>query len=475
MLEEAFRPPVRAFPRPRYPCRMRMPDHWLRAVAGLADGDLQPGTDRVAAVSKAFLTVIIAFVVLHVSLIAIVGFNRSTRLFAASVAGCGVLLIARWLIGRGFVRSGTWLGVATALAVGLFAGWLSAYIGVAQAAWVFVGVSYCTLILGFRAGATATFVSLAAYAMLALAIERHQVRSQIVPYPFNQWLNLFTPSMVLLVSMGVIREAFLESVRRQFASVDAAASVLEATVEDRTAALEIAVKDLQTLTYLLSHDLMGKVSVIQSFTSVTLEREGGQLSDEGRRRLGRVEDNARQMQHMIQGLMVYARASTLQPSLQPVAVGRVLASITADLQHEYPHATIGWSVPEVRTDPVMLRHILQNLVGNACKFGAPGGPKVDVSGRHAEEETVFCVTDNGPGFDPAEQDRLFDLFHRGSHTASHGHGVGLAVVKHLVERLGGRVWAENAHPGAKFCFTVPFSFGSSPPAHHAGIPTEEPP
>ncbi|RYF35892.1 MAG: hypothetical protein EOO21_03220, partial [Comamonadaceae bacterium] len=282
----------------------------VRTLLRIHDWDLsQPLKQQAGAISRTFLCVILAFVVLHVLLVGIVGHNRSSQLFAASLWGCGLLLTACVLIGRGWVRTGTWLGVATTGSVGLFAGWATAYIGVGQSAWVFVGVAYCTLVLGFRAGALAAGLSLAAYAALAYAIAEAGLKPTMVPHPFNQWLNLFTPSMVLLVAMGLIRAALIESVRRQDESAEraalereerlrdarAAADGLERTVHDRTAALQLAVKDMQALTYLLSHDLMAKVSAIQGFADVLAERENAQLGEDGRRWLGRIEANAREL------------------------------------------------------------------------------------------------------------------------------------------------------------------------------------
>lgn len=450
---------------------MRPIAHWLSTRLALGNWSLrQPEQDQVASVSRAFLTVILGFVVLHVLLVGVGGHNRDTRLFTAAVAGCMLLATARILLGLGWVRTGTWLGVGTTLAVGLFSGWFAAYIGVGQSAWVFVGVAYGTLVLGFRAGAIATGVALVGYAVLAVAIDRAAVQSQIVPHPFNQWLNLFTPSMVLLVAMGAIREALVTSVRRQVESskaatrerderlgaIRAAADTLERTVRDRTSALENAVQDLQTLTYLLSHDLMGKVSAMRSFAAVVAEREGDRLTPDGLRRLGRVDANGQELQTMIEGLLTYARASTLQPSVGRVPLGRLLAEIAADMQQVHPKARIEWSVEDIDSDRVMLRHILQNLVANGCKFGARDGAHVQVTSARQDGETVITVSDDGIGFDPAEQERLFELFHRGEEArGAEGHGVGLAVVKHLVQRLGGRVWAETGASGTRFRFTVP--------------------
>ncbi|RYY56667.1 MAG: ATP-binding protein [Comamonadaceae bacterium] len=147
-------------------------------------------------------------------------------------------------------------------------------------------------------------------------------------------------------------------------------------------------------------------------------------------------------------------ASTLQPSLETVDVERLLAGIAADLEQAHPGARIEWAVEPVTSDRVMLRHILQNLVANACKFGGRP-PHVRITTERDGGDTVLCVADNGAGFDAAEAGRLFELFHRAPGAGAPGHGVGLAVVKHLVDRLGGRVWAETGPGGSRFRVALP--------------------
>ena len=445
---------------------------WLRTNLDLESVSFtQPPAQRVATVSRAFLTMITAFVLVHVGLVAAFGYNTGTALFPASVAGCALLLLARWLIGVGHTRTGTWLGTAVPVAIALFSGWMSASIGVGQTAWVFVGVTYCTLVLGFRAGGVAAAISLLAHAVLAMAIEAAQVTPRMVGHPFNQWLNLFTPTMIVLLSTGLIRGALLDSVKRQMESAAAAAeereerlrvtwdakNQLEITVRERTAALERAVEDLQTLTYLLSHDLKGKAEVLRIFSQVILERDAQELSDEGRRRLGRIAENAHQLQAMIDGLLAYSRISALAPALQRVSLDALLTSIVHDVQQQFPRSQIVWdSSGEVVSDPVMLRHVFQNLLGNACKHAGASTARVHVSRKESATEDVFCVSDNGPGVPPDDAHRVFGLFQRGPRASAHeGSGVGLAIVKHLVEKLGGRVWVESTSGGARFHFSLP--------------------
>lgn len=445
-------------------------------MLGLQRADFTlPEREGVAAVSRAFLSIIIAFIAFHLVLVGLAGFNAGTALFRAGFAGLLVLGVARALLALGWVRTGTWLGSLTVLAVGLFAGWFAANIGLAQAAWTFVGLSYCTLVLGLRQGAIAATISLAAHALLAVAIEQQGLRSQIVPHPFNQWLNLFTPSMVLLVAMGLIRKALIESARRHFrasaaianekeerlAATQAAAAELERQVALRTRELEQAVKDLRTLTYQLSHDLAGKVSVIRSFSTLLAQREAAPLSGEGRHMLARVEDNARQLQGMIDGLLTYSRNSVLKPCIEDVDADAVMAEVARDAAQAWPQAKIEWQLGRLATDRVMLRHILQNLVVNACKHGAASdSPMVRVGRVDRDGFATVNVDDNGPGFDQRDHQRLFELFQRGGEHAE-GHGVGLAVVKHLVERLGGRAWAESTGSGARFSFSLPLPGGGA--------------
>lgn len=450
--------------------KMRIFEGWLARQLELEGAALtRPEAARVALISRAFLTLIIAFIALHLALVALAGFNRSSALFTAASAGCAVLVFARWLIGRGWVRTGTWLGVLIPLGVGLVGGWATAFIGVAQAAWIFVGVTYCTFVLGFRAGALAAVLSLVAYAALAWGISYYGIQPRMVSHPFNQWLNLFTPSMVLLVSTGLLRETVVHAITSQLQSAAAAQAereerlrlaaaateTLEETVRDRTRNLERAIKDLQTVQYLISHDLSGKLTSIRSFSDLVVQNEAGRLSAAGNRWLGRITDNADELQGMIDGLLVYSRTTALEPSPSTVALDDLVDAIAADDHVARWGVRVTSSAGQVTGDATMLRHVMQNLISNACRYASTGARKtVEVTREVRGREDVICVADTGPGFDPRDSARLFELFQRGQDELA-GHGVGLAVVNYLVTRLGGRAWAETGPAGAQFFFTLP--------------------
>lgn len=433
-----------------------------------------PGTEEQQAVvvSAAFLKIIVACIVTNVALVGAFGHNRGTALFAVSVLGIGALLAALRLVVTGHVWIGTWLGTFTPIAVGVFASWYAASLGVVQVLWAVVGIVYCTFVFGLRAGSLASGMALGAFALVGLAAASGTLEARMSPHPVNQWLGLFTPTLVLLLATGLIRDALLKSKRLHLESSalhtreqeerlrasKSAADFLEQEVRRRTTSLEHAVKDLRTLNYLLSHDLSGGLSAIRSFAGVLRESEGERLSRDGLRRLARVEQNARDLQGMIDGLLTYVRVSTLEPTPGCVDAAAIMTAVAESLQAEYPQIAITWSGGFVWADATMLRHILQNLVGNACKHaGSRPDPHVHVGVAHHDAEAVISVKDNGPGFDPTEAERIFDIFQRGSGTPStaQGHGVGLAVVKHLTEKLGGRAWAESSGDGARFFIALP--------------------
>jgi signal transduction histidine kinase len=143
----------------------------------------------------------------------------------------------------------------------------------------------------------------------------------------------------------------------------------------------------------------------------------------------------------------------------PVDLGKLARGIADELQAQYPAARIALAaLPIVDGDATMLHQIMQNLIGNALKFSAGRtDARVEAGWREENGERVFFVRDNGAGFDPRYADRLFGMFQRlHSEKEFPGTGVGLAIVKRLVERHGGRIWAESEpNAGATFSFTLP--------------------
>jgi PAS domain S-box-containing protein len=234
---------------------------------------------------------------------------------------------------------------------------------------------------------------------------------------------------------------------------------LERRVAERTAELERANKELESFSSTVSHDLRAPLRAINGFARLLLENERERLSEEGQGMLDRVVANSNKLGALIEEILEYSRASQKPLHRDPVDLGKLAGAVAEELSGEYPRTRIAIAaMPLVEGDATMLHQVLANLIGNACKFSAGRDqPRVEVGTRQDGGEQVFFVRDNGTGFDMRYADRLFGMFQRmHSEKQFPGTGVGLAIVKRLIERHGGRVWAESApDAGATFYFTVP--------------------
>jgi PAS domain S-box-containing protein len=228
---------------------------------------------------------------------------------------------------------------------------------------------------------------------------------------------------------------------------------LEQRVADRTAGLE-------AFSYSASHDLRGPLRTIGGYAELLLEDFGTMLPDEGRRRLNAIESAARRMEELIQDLLSFARTSHEGLRREPVDTARLVTAVWAELDR--PGATraveirVG-ALPASFADPALLKQIWINLLSNALKYTAKREKTlIEVGASTLDGIPTFFVRDNGAGFDMRNAGKLFAPFerlHRSDEYA--GTGVGLAIVRRIVSRHGGRVWAEAAvDQGATFYFTL---------------------
>ena len=237
---------------------------------------------------------------------------------------------------------------------------------------------------------------------------------------------------------------------------------LERRVEERTAQLETTSRELASFSYSISHDLRTPLRAIDGFSARVLTRYGERLDDEGRRALSVVRTNAQRMGELIDGLIAFSqigRSSLLHSrvgmrSLAESAFLQVAGSPAAGGRVEF---TVG-SLPDAWGDGPLLRQVWVNLLSNAVKFSAGRErPVIAVDGTVEGESVVYRVRDNGVGFDMQHAGQLFKVFHRLHGTSGfEGSGVGLAIAGRIVERLGGRAWAEGSvGQGATFSFELP--------------------
>ena len=235
---------------------------------------------------------------------------------------------------------------------------------------------------------------------------------------------------------------------------------LEQRVADRTTELQAAVKELEAFSYSISHDLRAPLRAIDGFSRILLEDYAPQLSAEAHRYLSIVRRNAQQMGQLIDDLLAFSRLNRQALNRQPVDVRRLAEQVWGDLQvpgnPRLIEFTLG-ELPPCEADPALLKQVLVNLLSNALKFtGKQPHARIEIGCTMKDHAPVYFVSDNGAGFDLQYADKLFGVFQRLHRTEDYeGTGVGLAIVKRIVERHGGRIWAESAvDQGATFYFTL---------------------
>ncbi|MDP9827789.1 DNA-binding response OmpR family regulator [Kineosporia succinea] len=253
-----------------------------------------------------------------------------------------------------------------------------------------------------------------------------------------------------------IRESLLrKEIEAAQARADAEIALTKAAMVEE---LERKNQELEAFSYSVSHDLRSPLRAIDGFTAMLLEVVDEHLDESGRHYADRIRASVKRMNEMIDDLIELSRVGRAEVTRRPVDVGALAGEILADLAVGSPGRSVEVVVAEgldASADARLLRNVLENLLGNAWKFsGAMDDPRIEV-GRSGPDE--FFVRDNGSGFDMAQAGRLFSPFQR-LHKQSEfpGTGIGLATVHRIIERHGGRIWAESAPgEGATFRFTLP--------------------
>jgi PAS domain S-box-containing protein len=233
---------------------------------------------------------------------------------------------------------------------------------------------------------------------------------------------------------------------------------LERRIAERTAALETAYRELESFSYSVSHDLRAPLRSISGYAGLLREDEGERLSEDGRGYIAIIDESARHMGRLIDALLSLAQTSRQTLGREPVDLGRLARFVVDQLGREHPGALVSvGALPAVEGDPTLLRQVMSNLIGNALKYSARSDPsRVEIGALSEGNDTTFFVRDNGVGFDMAYADKLFQAFGR-LHTDAEfqGTGIGLVLTKLIVERHGGRIWAESRPgAGAQFNFTL---------------------
>jgi signal transduction histidine kinase len=266
--------------------------------------------------------------------------------------------------------------------------------------------------------------------------------------------------------LGILVDRFNE----MLAGIQSRDADLKKALDDRETALReqkekeeelrLANADLQQFAYSASHDLREPIRNVAVYSEIVARRYGGVLDADGRQFLEFLREGGRRLATLVDALLAYTRASTIELSESPADSSAALADATASLAEairENGATVTSDPLPETFMGQAHLQLIFQNLIGNALKFRGADAPRIHISAAARGPFWCFSVSDNGIGIDPRYKERIFGLFKRLHHDRSYaGTGMGLAICQRLVERYGGRIWVESEPgKGATFFFTVP--------------------
>lgn len=230
-------------------------------------------------------------------------------------------------------------------------------------------------------------------------------------------------------------------------------------LEAKARELESLVGDLRIFAQTASHDLQAPIRQIRQFLQLVERRHSDQLSPEVREYIQLAIQCAVRMSAMVHDVLAYSRVGSAEPRFTAVdlagALEDSLALIGLPVQEAGAHITHD-PLPTVHADRAQMVQLFQNLVGNAISHRGDAPPEIHVSAVSGDREWTISVSDNGPGVDPAQRERVFEMFQRASGSRPAGTGVGLAICKRVIERHGGRIWVEpSSGGGARFSFTIP--------------------
>jgi len=235
---------------------------------------------------------------------------------------------------------------------------------------------------------------------------------------------------------------------------------LEEKVMDRTKKLETANRELESFSYSVSHDLRAPLRAINGFAKILADTYETKLDEEGKRLLTRVEENAKKMGLLIDDLLEFSRLGRKEIHKSPIKMKELFEASIAEVNTLFPNkATIKThEIYSSDADIAMIKQVIINILANAVKYSSKSeNPAIDIRSYHSEDEIIYSVSDNGIGFNNLYVHKLFGVFQR-LHLQSDydGTGVGLALVKRIIDKHGGRVWATGElNKGATFFFSLP--------------------
>lgn len=236
---------------------------------------------------------------------------------------------------------------------------------------------------------------------------------------------------------------------------------LEEMVKDRTKQLESSNKELEAFAYSISHDLRAPLRAIDGFTQILMQDYVDKLDSEGRRIGKIIQDNSKKLGTLIDDLLAFSRLGRISLNVSKIDMKNMIRAIYHEIMVLEDQERIDFSIGELATvegDTSMFRQLWINLISNAIKFSSKRSKAViSVTSENKKDRTIFCIKDNGAGFNMKYKEKLFGVFQR-LHTDKEfqGTGVGLAIVQRIINRHNGEVWAEGyVDKGAAFYISLP--------------------
>ena len=266
--------------------------------------------------------------------------------------------------------------------------------------------------------------------------------------------------------VSVLIESFnemLAQIQHRDASLEQAREELEERVRQRTAELEAMNTELEAFSYSVSHDLRAPLRHITGFATLLQRRSAAALDDQGRHYLDTMIDAATRMGHLIDDLLEFSRMGRASLTPRPVDLEQLVREAKAEVGADAQGRQILWELgplPSVQADPALLRPVLVNLLSNAVKYTSTRPvARIEIGATQVDGQAIVHVRDNGVGFDMAYVDKLFGVFQRLHRSEEFsGTGIGLANVRRIIHRHGGRTWAEGeVDKGAIFYFSLPMA------------------
>jgi two-component system, sensor histidine kinase and response regulator len=236
---------------------------------------------------------------------------------------------------------------------------------------------------------------------------------------------------------------------------------LEQRVAERTTQLQAVNNELETFSYSVSHDLKAPLRAINGFTGILIEKYQNKLGSDGQRICDVIKNSAVQMSRLIDDLLAFSRLNRSELHMSDIDMRTMANSIYYEYSLPEQRENISFTVqdiPRAFGDPSLIRQIWANLISNAVKFSSKKDhPEINIDCEADKNEIIYSISDNGAGFDMQYADKLFSVFQRLHDSAEfEGTGIGLAIVKRIVNRHGGRVWAAGEpDKGAIFYFSLP--------------------